>query len=70
MTPLPLTTAIERLFALLNEYLLEDGHRKDGGLNPFVDWLRANMHDELADVACSNANVADSLRFLMEQHRF
>jgi hypothetical protein len=68
MAPLPLVNAIEMLFALLSDYLREDGKRCTAGLDPYVEWLRSHGRDELADVACNNATVADSLLFLMEQH--
>jgi hypothetical protein len=70
MSPLPLATAIEQLFHLLNEYLVEDGRRRDGDVSQFAEWLRLRTHGELADIVCNNAAVAASLTTLMEEYRY
>jgi hypothetical protein len=59
---------MEVLFSLLSSYLREDGARSKAGLDKYVEWLRTHGNDGLADQICSNASVADSLIFLMEQH--
>jgi hypothetical protein len=68
MAQSPDASSIELLFSLLGGYLREDGARSKAGLDQYVDWLRTHGHDDLADLVCSNASVADSLKFLMEQH--
>jgi hypothetical protein len=68
MAPLPLVNSIEILFALLSDYLREDGKRSTAGPDAYVEWLRSHGRPELADVVSSNPTVADSLQFLMEQH--
>jgi hypothetical protein len=70
MSPLPLATAIEKLFQLLNEYLLEDGRRRDADGSQFAEWLRLRSQDELADIVCNNTTVAASLTTLMAEHRY
>lgn len=68
MAPLPLVNSIEILFALLSDYLREDGKRSAAGIEPYVEWLRSQGRPELADIVSNHATVADSLQFLMEQH--
>jgi hypothetical protein len=68
MAPLPLVNSIEILFALLSDYLREDGKRSTAGLEAYVQWLRSHGRPELADIASNNPTVGDSLQFLMEQH--
>jgi hypothetical protein len=68
MAQLPDASSVEMLFALLSGYLREDGARSKAGLDQYVEWLRTHGHAGLADQVCSNASVADSLNFLMEQH--
>jgi hypothetical protein len=68
MAQLPDASSIEMLFSLLSGYLREDGARSKAGLDQYVEWLRTHGNDKLADLVRSNASVADSLNFLMEQH--
>jgi hypothetical protein len=69
MKQLPNASAVASAISLLGQYLGEERQRSRAGLDPYVDWLRENGHQELGELILSNTSVADSLCALTEQHR-